>query len=70
MQIMQDNVHKQGVKNLITEIKMSVNKNLYEQDLITEDMYNSAKSVLLKEYLQEFEEFEDRYWQYVLVVLE
>lgn len=55
MQMQQDNLHKPSVKNLVTEIKMSINKNLYEQDLITEEMYNSAKSVLLKEYSSEYE---------------
>ena len=49
MQILQDNINKVGVKNLIAEIKMSMNENLYEQSLITEDMYHSAKNTFLKE---------------------
>ncbi len=39
---------KENIDIAIIEIKLAVNKNLYEKGFITEEMYTKAKEMILK----------------------
>jgi hypothetical protein len=41
-------VNEAALKLLIVEIKLAVNRKLFEREAITEEMYNKAKGMILK----------------------
>ena len=41
-------VNEQAKKDLLMEIKLHINQNLYEKGYITEEMFRKAKEVILK----------------------
>lgn|GEM_PF-1658239 len=40
-------IQETAMKQLETEVKLCINKQLYEEGLITEDMYIKAKNIIL-----------------------
>ncbi|MFI3141992.1 MAG: hypothetical protein R3Y27_06770 [Clostridia bacterium] len=41
-------IKKEEKQRFIIEIKLAINKNLYEKDMISEEMYIKAKELILK----------------------
>jgi len=41
--------NKDATNALVAEIKLSVNRRLFEQGYITEEMYSKAKEVIIKQ---------------------
>ncbi|PYG89746.1 hypothetical protein LY28_00339 [Ruminiclostridium sufflavum DSM 19573] len=40
-------LNKEAIKNVIIEIKIHINRRLFEQGYITEEMYIKAKEIIL-----------------------